>query len=230
MSALAATTRASSGRLITLGTMIAASRPRITTTTMTSIRVKPSEPRRKGSRLIIGSRSIMFFYASPPGRVLRPASLPAAGTRLRHHEPQIARREARDVRHDRRDIRVRHAEPLGEGRRILIDRGGRNPTPVGVGVVRTAERLVRERAVGRAAHGTAEDQVMVAPCVVRPAVVHPQRPAEIREREQRDLVLDAERDDRVVEGAERRPELVEAVALICELVLVVVEPALRDEE
>src|SRR5262245_63759835 len=108
MSALAATTRASSGRLITLGTMIAASRPRITTTTMTSIRVKPSEPGRKGSRLITDSRSIVLL-----GLVAgRPARRPAGPTLLHHHEPEIARREARDVRHYCRDVRVRHAEPL----------------------------------------------------------------------------------------------------------------------
>src|SRR5262245_56414378 len=144
MSALAATTRASSGRLITLGTMIAASGPRITTTTMTSIRVKPSEPSRKGSRLIIDSRSIMLLCRGAAG--------PAAGRPLlHHHEPEIARREARDVRHYCRDVRVRHTEPLGERRRVLVDGDGRDPAPVGVGVVRSAERLVRERAVGRAA-------------------------------------------------------------------------------
>src|SRR5215475_12776937 len=139
MSALAATTRASSGRLITLGTMIAASRPRITTTTMTSIRVKPSEPGRKGSDLITGSRSIMRLCFLACGRRAR---WPAARALLHHHEPEIARREARDVGHYCRDVGVRHAEPLGERRRVLVDRDGRDPAPVGVGVVRSAERLV----------------------------------------------------------------------------------------
>jgi len=56
ISCLAATMRASSGRLITLGTISAASTPRMTITTMSSMRVKPSECfslKRKGKAGVI---------------------------------------------------------------------------------------------------------------------------------------------------------------------------------
>ena len=80
----------------------------------------------------------------------------------------------------------------------------------------------------------ADDELVAAPAVVRADAAgvarFRERAAEVREREGRDLVLEAELHGREVEGRQRLREREEVVALVRDLVLVCVVAALRDEE
>ena len=80
----------------------------------------------------------------------------------------------------------------------------------------------------------ADDELVAAPAVVRADAAgvarFRERAAEVREREGRDLVLEAELHGREVEGRQRLREREEVVALVRDLVLVRVVAALRDEE
>ncbi len=83
---------------------------------------------------------------------------------------QICRCEIRQVREDRRHIRIRNAEPLRHRRRVLIDRSCRNPAAVISRVVRTTQRERWHRAVNLIAlYRPAKNQLMSAPSVIRSA-------------------------------------------------------------
>ena len=102
--------------------------------------------------------------------------------------------------------------PRGERRRVLLDRGGRDPPPPAVGVVRPAELERGEDAAARTGHAVevapphrvAHHEEVAPPPVIgpdrRPRARRLQGPAEVREREGRHAVGDPHLDRGVVEA------------------------------
>src|ERR1043165_1295834 len=89
--------------------------------------------------------------------------LPAISTQ----ETNVRGREATKEWEDRREVCVGDAVPMRERRRVLIDRGRRDPTPARVGIVGAAERKRRVRAVEAPAQDcAAHDELMIAPTVI----------------------------------------------------------------
>src|SRR5271154_5253269 len=117
------------------------------------------------------------------------------------HKSQVAGREIRQVREDRRQIRVADPEPRRHRRRVLVQRSCWNPTAVVAGIVRAAERERREISVERIAlYRAAQNQLMVSPRMIGAAVrARLQRATEFGQREGGHVVGYAEFLCRLVE-------------------------------
>src|SRR5581483_783766 len=113
-------------------------------------------------------------------------------------EAEIVRAESMQVREDRAEIGAAHAEPLRQGRGVLIDADARDHLPARE-IVRRGQALVRESrdlaeavAVELAAvDRTAERELDSAPPVVRARTVRLQRAREFGSRERRYRILQA---------------------------------------
>ena len=160
------------------------------------------------------------------GRVIRTRLVPPAQKTKRRGG------EVRKVRENRRKVAIGHPEPFCECGPVLIDGGAGNPPPVRSGVVRPAQRELRELAVDvRAGDGAAHHKMVAAPSVVGAAVRSGlERAAEIGKRKCSHLRRNAQLGRGSVEGGHGRIELREEALLCVELVAVRVEAAERAEE
>ena len=139
---------------------------------------------------------------------------------LRFHKAEVRRGESANIREDRTKIRRIDAEPGGDGREVLINRGGRNPAASArvVGAI-NCER--RKFSVGLAADdgaaggieisGAAENQMMAAPAVIAPLPVARERAAEIAGGERRDAVLQSQLLHRLLEHHQRLAQFREQI-------------------
>src|ERR1700720_175959 len=83
------------------------------------------------------------------------------------HEAKVGGRKLGEVRKYRAEIGGPDAEPACKSRSVLVHRSAWQPAAFGFGVARTAENELRVLTVHRAAvDRVADDEVVIAPCVI----------------------------------------------------------------